>query len=97
MVFSLFFLHLTDIRSLDVSGIQYFALAGIIHFVGGWGFMNSSASRIGATRVSALASLTPLFAALIAFVTLNQTLNIYIVGGIVLVAVGLFFIATNKE
>ena len=85
------------IYSTSFSGLYYFALAGIIHFIGGWGFMNASASRIGATRVSAVASLTPLFAALLAFISLGETVNGYILFGIFLIVFGIYFIATSKE
>ena len=85
------------IYSSNLSGLFFFALAGVIHFIGGWGFMNASASRIGATRVSAMASLTPLFAALLAFVSLGETVNRYILGGTFLIVFGIYFIVTSKE
>ena len=85
------------IYSSNLSGLFFFALAGVIHFTGGWGFMNASASRIGATRVSAMASLTPLFAALFAFVSLGETVNGYILVGIFLIVFGIYFIVTSKE
>jgi len=81
----------------STSGILLFALAGVIHFIGGWGFMNASASRIGPTRVSATTSLTPLFAAALALVSLNQTINLYIVGGIMLIVFGIYIVSTSEE
>jgi drug/metabolite transporter (DMT)-like permease len=81
----------------SIPGLLYFALAGLIHFNGGWGFMNASASRIGATRVSAMTSLTPLFAAIFAFFTLDQKLNGYIIIGILLIVIGIYTITTSKE
>ena len=85
------------INSSSFSGLFFFALAGVIHFIGGWGFMNASASRIGATRVSAMASLTPLFAALLAFISLGETVNGYILLGVLLIVLGIYFITTSKE
>jgi drug/metabolite transporter (DMT)-like permease len=85
------------VYSSDLSSLLFFAFAGVIHFIGGWGFMNASASRIGATRVSAMASLTPLFAAVLAFLALGEILNGYIVAGIFLIVIGIYFVATSKE
>lgn len=85
------------VYSSDVSSLLFFAFAGVIHFLGGWGFMNASASRIGATRVSAMASLTPLFAAILAFIALGETVNVYILAGIFLIVLGIYFVATSKE
>lgn len=82
---------------INFPALLSFALAGIIHFIGGWGFMNASASRIGVTRVSALTGLTPLFAALLAFISLNETVNGYIVMGIFLIVFGIYFTSTSKE
>jgi drug/metabolite transporter (DMT)-like permease len=80
------------LSSADLISIMYFALGGVIHFLGGWGFQNLSASRIGPTRLSAMTGATPLFAALLAFFTLNQVVNLYILGGIFLIAIGIFTI-----
>jgi drug/metabolite transporter (DMT)-like permease len=80
------------LRSADLVSIMYFALGGVIHFLGGWGFQNLSASRIGPTRLSAMTGATPLFAALLAFFTLNQVVNLYILAGILLIASGIFTI-----
>ena len=72
--------------------ILYFALGGVIHFLGGWGFQNASASRIGPTRLSAMTGSTPLFAAILAFITLNQVVNVHILMGIFLIVSGIFTI-----
>ncbi len=72
--------------------LLYFALGGVIHFLGGWGFQNASASRIGPTRLSAMTGSTPLFAAILAFITLNQVVNVYILVGIFLIVSGIFTI-----
>ena len=77
---------------IDFESIFYFALAGVIHFLGGWGFQNASASRIGPTRLSAMTGSTPLFAVTLAFITLNQVANIYILAGIFLIVSGIFTI-----
>ena len=40
------------LKPLDLASILFFALGGVIHFLGGWGFQNASASRIGPVRLS---------------------------------------------
>jgi drug/metabolite transporter (DMT)-like permease len=97
LVIAFFFDDVHIVYAADGSSLLFFAAAGVIHFLGGWGFMNASASRIGATRVSAMASLTPLFAAILAFVALGEILNGYIVAGIGLIVMGIFMVATSKE
>jgi len=78
-----------------LSGVLFFALAGVFHFLGGWGFQNASASRLGPTRVSAMTSLTPLFAAFLAFISLHQTVNLLVVIGIILMTAGVYAITTG--
>ena len=73
---------------INLTSILYFILGGMIHFLGGWGFQNASASRIGPTRFSAMTGSTPLFAAVLAFISLNQSLNIYVLMGILLIVFG---------
>lgn len=58
----------------DASGeaIALFAVAGVIHFVLGWLFLNMSQMRIGASRTAPLITLTPLFGVGLAVVTLGE-------------------------
>ncbi len=83
--------------SANFSGLLFFSLAGVIHFIGGWGFMNASTIRIGATRGSAMGSLTPLFAAILAFIFLGETINVYIILGILLLCIGIYLTITSRE
>ena len=76
------------LQPINLTSILYFILGGMIHFLGGWGFQNASASRIGPTRLSAMTGSTPLFAAVLAFISLNQSLNIYVLMGILLIVFG---------
>ena len=85
------------LQPLNVTAISYFALGGVIHFLGGWGFQNASASRIGPTRLSAMTGSTPLFAAFLAFISHDQTLNIYILLGILLIVIGVATITLGGD
>jgi len=84
-------------KAASLSGLLYFGIAGTIHFLAGWGFLNASSSRIGATRVSAVVSLTPLFATIIAFITLNESLNWIVGTGITLITIGIYLTATSRD
>jgi drug/metabolite transporter (DMT)-like permease len=77
------------------SSLGFFLAAGLIHFVGGWGFMNASTRIIGPSRMSAITGLTPMFAALLAVTFLNETVNVYLGAGIVAIVAGTYFIATS--
>jgi len=83
--------------SIKLNSLLFFALAGVIHFIGGWGLQNLSASRIGATRVNAMTSITPLFAVFLAFLTLKQNINGYIILGILLIMIGVYSITMSDS
>jgi drug/metabolite transporter (DMT)-like permease len=77
------------------AGILYFAAAGLVHFIAGWGFMNASTRLIGAARMSAITGVAPFFAALLAILLLNETLNLWVGLGILAIMAGTYFIATS--
>jgi drug/metabolite transporter (DMT)-like permease len=78
-------------------GLLYFAAGGIIHFLGGWGFLNLSARLIGSARLSAMTSLTPVFAGLFALVALQESLNIFSSIGLMFFVGGLYLTTTSKS
>ena len=81
---------------VKLESLMYFVLGGVIHFLGGWGFQNASAARIGPMRLGAMIGSTPLFAVILAFIFLNQVVNFYILLGIFLIVVGVLTITTGK-
>lgn len=81
---------------VNIISILFFSLGGLVHFLGGWGFQNASASRIGPTRLSSMTGSTPLFAAILAFLSLNQVLNIYILSGIFLIIIGVIVVTMGE-
>ena len=83
------------IAQANVLGLFYFAVAGIIHFIGGWGFQNASASIIGAARMSAALGATPMFAALFAVLFLGERVSFLLALGILLVMAGIYLIAES--
>jgi drug/metabolite transporter (DMT)-like permease len=74
-----------------VGALVNFGLAGLLHFAIGWTFLNGSQKRIGAARTGALIGTTPLFGALIAMVTLNESLSVIALFGIALIVSGVYF------
>jgi len=52
--------------------IFYFVLAGAFHFLIGWTFLNASQKKIGASRTSPLIGTNPVFAVIIAAITLGE-------------------------
>jgi drug/metabolite transporter (DMT)-like permease len=81
----------------DASGesIAIFALAGVIHFVLGWLFLNMSQARIGASRTAPLITLTPLFGVVLAAVTLGELPSAGVLAAIAPIVVGAWLLATR--
>ncbi len=84
-------------RILDTDGwaLAAFAIAGIVHFLLGWTFLNISQRRIGASRTSPLLTMSPVFALVVAAFTVGQVPSwlafaaiVPMVGGAYLVAGG---------
>ena len=74
-----------------------FALAGFLHFLVGWTFLNASQKRIGAARTSPLIGTTPLFAAVIAAVTFGEFPTWLELIGIAIIVLGVYFVSTPAE
>ena len=82
------------LTSAPLGALLFFAAAGLIHY-GGWGSMNASIRLVGPSRMSAITGVTPLFAALLAVVTLHESINLTVGFGIALIVAGTYFIATS--
>lgn len=75
IVLSLASIFTEDIGLLFAAPLRawlYFALGGFFHFFIGWTFLNASQKSIGAARTSSLIGTTPLFAIVVAGVTLAE-------------------------
>jgi transporter family protein len=81
----------------DASGdaVALFAVAGIIHFVLGWLFLNVSQMRIGASRTAPLITLTPLFGVALAALTLGEVPSVAALAAIVPVMLGAWLLASR--
>jgi transporter family protein len=81
----------------DASGdaVGLFAVAGIVHFVLGWLFLNVSQMRIGASRTAPLITLTPLFGVALAALTLGEVPSAAALAAIVPVMLGAWLLASR--
>lgn len=82
---------ISDLVDAPVSALANFILAGLLHFAIGWTFLNASQKRIGAARTAILLGTTPLFGALLAFITLDERVTLLTLLGILLITVGVAF------
>jgi len=79
-----------------VSTILYFAIAGFFHFLIGWTFLNASQKKVGAARTSPLTGTTPLFAAVIAAITLHEFPTWLELAGIGIIVFGAYLISKES-
>jgi len=96
-VISLLTLDLSLLSRVPIEALVSFALAGFIHFFVGWTFLNVSQKRIGAARTSPLIGTTPLFAAVIAAVTLREFPDVLSWIGIVLIIAGVYVVSNRSD
>ena len=77
-----------------IRGILFFALAGFLHFFVGWTFLSISQQQVGAARTGAIVGTTPLFAAAIAAITINEILSLEATIGVILIVVGAYLVSS---
>ena len=87
---------LSLVRQAPAGALVSFGLAGFIHFFVGWTFLNMSQKQIGAARTSPLIGATPLFAAVIAALTLREFPDALSWVGIVLMVAGVYVVSTRS-
>ena len=83
------------LASARPSAFLFFALAGSIHFFVGWTLLSISQTRVGAARTGAIVGSTPLFATMIAALTLGEYLDWVTVLGIVCLVVGVYLVSNG--
>ncbi|OMP66863.1 DMT family transporter [Domibacillus epiphyticus] len=70
---------------LNIEGIWWFVLAGILTAFMGRTLLYTSIQHLGSVRASAIKRLNPLFAVILGILFLHESLNIWIIAGIVLI------------
>lgn len=88
---------LSLLASVSISAVVNFSLAALFHFFIGWTLLNLSQKQIGAARTSPLISTTPLFAAGIAALTLQEFPTWLSLIGIGTMIAGVTVVSSNSE
>jgi len=83
----------TRLLAADAWPLIAFAAAGVIHFLLGWTFLNLSQRRIGAARTSPLLTMAPLFALVVAAITLGQLPGALALAAIVPMVFGAYLVS----
>ena len=86
---------LSRLGEASTEAIVLFAVAGVIHFVLGWLFLNMSQMRIGASRTAPLITLTPLFGVALAAVLLGEFPSVAAIAAIAPIMLGAWLLATR--
>ena len=86
---------LSVLSSASVTGLLYFALAGIIHFSIGWTTFSISQQHIGAARTGAIVGSSPLFGAILAFAFLGEVPQPGGLLGILLIVIGVYLVSAR--
>ena len=86
---------LSRLGDASTEAIVLFAVAGVIHFVLGWLFLNMSQMRIGASRTAPLITLTPLFGVALAAVLLGEFPSVAAIAAIAPIMLGAWLLATR--
>ena len=77
----------------DAWALAAFAGAGIVHFLLGWTFLNLSQRRIGAARTSPLLTMSPVFALIVAAITVGQLPGALPLAAIVPMVLGAYLVS----
>lgn len=84
---------LSQLTTAPLSAYLNFALAGLVHFFVGWTLISLSQNLVGAARTGALIGATPLFATVVAALTLGEFLDMWTIFGILLVVGGVYLVS----
>jgi drug/metabolite transporter, DME family len=85
--------ELADAVHAPLWALGDFAVAGLLHFLGGWSLLNISQQRIGAARTSPLLTTVPVFGVVVAAVTLGQMPDAIALAAIALMVLGAYVVA----
>ena len=95
MIFA-FVLHSEEILSLSPIAFLWFILAGLITFLGGRLLNFQAINLVGASKASAVVSSTPLFAAILAVIFLNETVNLMLGIGTMMIVTGIALVVMQE-
>lgn len=85
------------LRAAPLSAFGWFALAGVIHFAGGWTMVSLSQRRDGAAKTGAAAGAMPMISTLLAAIFLSEVPTVIAVIGVLLVVAGVGTLSFRHE
>ena len=83
-------------RQLSPMAFLWFILAGLITFLGGRLLNFQAINLVGASKASAVVSATPLFAAILAVTFLNETVNLMLGIGTMMIVTGIALVVMQE-
>lgn len=86
---------LNQLRTASLSAFFFFGMAGLIHFFAGWTLLSVSQQKIGAARTGAIVGASPLFAVVIAALTLGEFISLPTLLGVILVVGGVYLVSNG--
>lgn len=87
---------LTPLLTASFSTYLYFVAAGFFHFLIGWTFLNASQKKIGAARTSPLIGTNPVFATILAALTLGEFPTWLELAGVGIIVVGAYLVSSEN-
>jgi uncharacterized membrane protein len=88
--------NLSTLFTVPLRAYLYFIAAGFFHFLIGWTFLNASQKKIGAARTSPLIGTNPVFATIIAAVTLGEIPTWVELIAIGIIVVGAYLVSSEE-
>jgi drug/metabolite transporter (DMT)-like permease len=88
---------LGDLAAAPMDAVAAFTVAGVVHFLLGWTFLNLSQKRIGAARTAPLLTLSPLFGLGIAAVAVGDLPSAAALVAIVPMVAGAWLVAGGRR
>ena len=89
-------LHFDEIVILTPTAVLWFALIGVVNYVGGRQFNFQAIQRIGAARASSLFSSAPLFSFILAVSFLGESVNPAVIIGTLTIVAGIYLVVTSQ-
>jgi drug/metabolite transporter (DMT)-like permease len=84
------------VLSLTPKTVLWFGLVGVVTYVLGRQFNYSAIRRIGVGKATPIFASAPLFAIIIAIISIGESINLSIIIGTLFIVVGLYFVLTSR-
>lgn len=86
----------SDLGHVPLAAVLYFGAAGLVHFLGGWTFLNRSQKLLGAARTSPLLATVPLFGTVLALAVLREVPSPAAVAGMLTIVAGVYVVQLDR-